>query len=136
MKIGEAGRCGAVLGNSSQQGATPARDEGGARPGAETQHTLQVQRKQEHLRTFGGPPPHMVDASEASHIPSMITFTPNPHSLRVAPSQTEPGRFDWAILKDGAVVRRSIRSFGSEGTSAADGDTALREVTALWRDAK
>ena len=79
---------------------------------------------------------HMVDARSTSHILNMITFTPNPHSLRVAPSQTEPGRFDWAILKDGVEVRRSIRSFGSTGASVADGDVALREITALWRDAK
>jgi hypothetical protein len=78
----------------------------------------------------------MVGASVGPHILTMITFTPNPHMLQVTPSPTEPGRFDWVILRDGVVVRRSIRSFGSEGTSAADGDTALREVTALWRDAK
>jgi hypothetical protein len=39
-------------------------------------------------------------------------------------------------MKDGVEVRRSIRSFGSTGASAEDGDVALREVTALWQDAK
>ena len=78
----------------------------------------------------------MVDASVVSHILSMITFTPNPHSLRVTPSPKEPGRFDWVIFKDGVEVRRSVRSFGSEGTSVVAGDTALREITALWQNSK
>ena len=26
----------------------------------------------------------------------MITFNPNPHTLRVTPSAKEPGRFDWS----------------------------------------
>lgn len=51
-------------------------------------------------------------------------------------SSTEPGRFDWTIMKDEAVVRRSVRSFASRGVSEAAGDTALREITALWRDAQ
>jgi hypothetical protein len=71
-----------------------------------------------------------------THMTPMIIFTPNPHSLRVTPSATEPGRFDWTIWKDKAVVQRSVRSFGSEGASEAAGDTALRAVTAVWQSAK
>jgi hypothetical protein len=66
----------------------------------------------------------------------MIIFTPNPHSLRVTPSATEPGRFGWAIWKDDVVVRRSVRSFGSEGATEAAGDSALRAVTAIWQNAR
>jgi len=75
----------------------------------------------------------MADADAASHILRMVVFTPNPYTLQIEPSQTEPGRFDWVVLKDGVVVRRSVRSFGSAGTAAANGDTALREITALRR---
>jgi hypothetical protein len=71
-----------------------------------------------------------------AHMISMIIFTPNPHSLRVTPSATEPGRFDWAIWRDKEVVQRSVRSFGSEGASEAAGDTALRALTAIWQTAK
>ena len=78
----------------------------------------------------------MVDASVVSHILSVIIFTPNPHTLRVAPSPTEAGRFDRVILKEGVEVRRSVRSFGSEGTSVVAGDKALREITALWQKAR
>jgi hypothetical protein len=66
----------------------------------------------------------------------MITFKPNPHKLRVTPSSKEPGRFDWLITRDDVVVRQSVRSFGSEGATEADGDTAMREVTSLWRNAR
>jgi hypothetical protein len=71
-----------------------------------------------------------------AHMIPMIIFTPNPHSLRVTPSATEPGRFDWVIWKGKEVVQRSIRSFGSEGASEAAGDTALRAVTTIWQNAK
>ena len=67
---------------------------------------------------------------------AMITFTPNPYTLRVKPSVKEPGRFDWSITRDGIVVRQSVRSFGSEGASEADGDVAFREVTAWWQSAR
>lgn len=63
----------------------------------------------------------------------MIIFNPNPHRLRITPSATEPGRFDWSITRDDVIVQRSARSFGSEGASAANGDAALREVTARWK---
>lgn len=66
----------------------------------------------------------------------MIIFTPNPYSLRVTPSATEPGRFEWAIWRDGEMVQQSVRSFGSEGASEAAGDTALRGVTADWQKAR
>ncbi|MCJ2014759.1 hypothetical protein [Methylobacterium sp. J-076] len=67
---------------------------------------------------------------------NMITFTPNPHTLRITPSSTEPGRFDWAITRDGVVVRQSVRSFASQGASEANGDAALRDVTFQWRGAR
>lgn len=63
---------------------------------------------------------------------SMITFKPNPHKLRVTPSLKEPGRFDWSVMRDDVVVRQSLRSFGSEGASEANGDVALREITSHW----
>ncbi|MGT2478844.1 hypothetical protein ACU4GR_08100 (plasmid) [Methylobacterium oryzae CBMB20] len=66
----------------------------------------------------------------------MIIFKPNPHALRVTPSAKEPGRFDWAITRDGVIVRQSGRSFGSEGASEADGDVAFREITARWQSAR
>lgn len=66
----------------------------------------------------------------------MITFMPNPHTLRVTASAKEPGRFDWTIMKDQTVVRRSVRSFGSRGASEADGDTAFRAITALWQNGR
>ena len=34
----------------------------------------------------------------------MITFKPNPHTLRVTPSVKEPGRFDWSITRDGVIA--------------------------------
>ncbi len=66
----------------------------------------------------------------------MITFKPNPHKLRVTPSSKEPGRFDWSITCDGVVVRQSVRSFGSEGASEANGDAAFREITSRWQSAR
>uniref|UniRef100_UPI003D66A0C2 hypothetical protein n=1 Tax=Methylobacterium nigriterrae TaxID=3127512 RepID=UPI003D66A0C2 len=75
---------------------------------------------------------HMADADAASHMLRMVVFTPSPYTLQIEPSRTEPGRFDWVVLKEGVVVRRSARSFGSAGTAAANGDTVLREITALW----
>lgn len=66
----------------------------------------------------------------------MITFKPNPHKLRVTRSSKEPGRFDWSITCDGVVVRQSVRSFGSEGASEANGDVAFREVTLRWQSAR
>jgi hypothetical protein len=66
----------------------------------------------------------------------MIIFKPNPHKLQVKPSPKEPGRFDWAITRDDVIVRQSVRSFGSEGASEANGDAALREITARWQDAR
>jgi hypothetical protein len=66
----------------------------------------------------------------------MIIFKPNPHKLQVTPSQTEPGRVCWSITRDDVVVRQSARSFGSHGASEADGDTAFREVTARWQNAR
>ncbi|GJE15034.1 MULTISPECIES: hypothetical protein [Methylobacterium] len=66
----------------------------------------------------------------------MITFKPNPHTLRVTPSAKEPGRFDWSITRDAVVVRQSARSFGSEGASEANGDAAFRELTSLWQNAR
>lgn len=70
------------------------------------------------------------------YIRPMIVFNPSPHKLQVTPSRTEPGRFDWSITRDDVVVRQSARSFGSHGASAADGDTAFREVTARWQNAR
>jgi hypothetical protein len=66
----------------------------------------------------------------------MITFTPNPHKLRVTPSSKEPGRFDWSITRDAVIVRQSVRSFGSEGASEANGDAAFREVTSRWQSTR
>ena len=66
----------------------------------------------------------------------MITFKPNPHTLRVTRSAKEPGRFDWSITRDGVIVRQSVRSFGSEGASEANGDAAFREITARWQSAR
>ncbi|WP_091788207.1 hypothetical protein [Methylobacterium sp. UNC378MF] len=66
----------------------------------------------------------------------MITFKPNPHKLRVTPSSKEPGRFDWSITRDDMVVRQSVRSFGSDGASEANGDVAFREITAQWQRAR
>lgn len=70
------------------------------------------------------------------YIRPMIIFKPNPHKLRVVPSLTEPGRFAWSITRDDVVVRQSARSFGSHGASEADGDTAFREVTVQWQNAR
>ena len=78
----------------------------------------------------------MTDHVAPPYMPSMITFTPNPHKLWVTPSSKEPGRFDWTITKDETVVRSSVRSFGSKGASEANGDTALREVTSFWQNAR
>ena len=72
----------------------------------------------------------------APQIGYMITFNPNPHKLQVTPSVKEPGRFDWSITCDGVVVRQSVRSFGSEGASEANGDAAFREVTSRWQRAR
>ena len=69
-------------------------------------------------------------------MPLMITFKPNPHMLRVTSSAKEPGRFDWSITRDGVIVRQSVRSFGSEGASEANGDAAFREITARWQSAR
>ena len=69
-------------------------------------------------------------------MPWMITFKPNPHALRVTPSDKEPGRFVWSITRDGAVVRQSVRSFGSEGASEANGDVAFRDITARWQSTR
>jgi hypothetical protein len=66
----------------------------------------------------------------------MIIFKPNPHTLRVTPSTREPGRFDWSITRDGVVVRQSVRSFGSEGASEANGDVSFREMTARWQSTR
>ena len=77
-----------------------------------------------------------MDVSVSPYMPWMIIFKPNPHSLRVTPSAKEPGRFDWSITRDGVIVRQSVRSFGSEGASEADGDVAFREVTARWQSAR
>ena len=63
----------------------------------------------------------------------MIIFNPNPHKLQVTPSSKEPRRFDWSITRDDVIVRQSVRSFGSEGASEANGDAALREITARWQ---
>jgi len=63
----------------------------------------------------------------------MITFRPNPHTLHVHASEAEPGRFDWTIRRDDTVIRQSVRSFGSRGATEADGDAALRQVTAQWQ---
>jgi hypothetical protein len=70
------------------------------------------------------------------HMLRMITFKPNPHTLRVTPSVKEPGRFDWSILRDGVIVRQSVRSFGSEGASEASGDVAFRDMTARWQSTR
>jgi hypothetical protein len=78
----------------------------------------------------------LTDRPVCPHMLRMITFKPNPHTLRVTPSVKEPGRFDWSILRDGVIVRQSVRSFGSEGTSEADGDAAFRELTSLWQNAR
>lgn len=66
----------------------------------------------------------------------MITFKPNPHRLRVTPSSKDPGRFDWSITCVDVVVRQSVRSFGSEGASEANGDVAFREITSRWQSAR
>jgi hypothetical protein len=66
----------------------------------------------------------------------MIVFKQNPHKLQVTPSRTELGRFGWSITRDDVVVRQSARSFGSHGASEADGETAFREVTARWQNAR
>jgi hypothetical protein len=66
----------------------------------------------------------------------MITFKPNPHTLRVTPSTKEPGRFGWSITRDGVIVSQSVRSFGSEGASEANGDVAFREITARWQSTR
>jgi len=77
-----------------------------------------------------------VDGVACPHMVEMITFRPNPHTLRVTPSAKEPGRFDWSITRDGIVVRQSVRSLGSEGASEANGDAAFREVTSRWQSAR
>jgi hypothetical protein len=66
----------------------------------------------------------------------MITYKPNPHKLRVTPSTKEPGLFDWSVTRDDVVVRQSVRSFGSEGASEANGDAAFREITSRWQSAR
>jgi hypothetical protein len=53
--------------------------------------------------------------------------------LHVHASEAEPGRFDWTIRRDDTVIRQSVRSFGSRGATEADGDAALRQVTAQWQ---
>lgn len=78
----------------------------------------------------------LTDGSVSHHMQVMIIFKPNPHTLRVTPSAKEPGRFDWSIMRDGVIVRQSVRSFGSEGASEADGDVAFREITARWQSAR
>ncbi|MCJ2016671.1 hypothetical protein MKK84_04390 [Methylobacterium sp. E-065] len=66
----------------------------------------------------------------------MITFNPNPHTLRVTPSAKEPGRFEWSITRDGVVVRQFVRSFGPEDESDATGDVAYGAVTIRWQNAR
>lgn len=78
----------------------------------------------------------LTDDHTSSHMLAMIVFKPNPHTLRVTPSAKEPGRFDWSITRDGIVVRQSVRSFGSEGASEANGDVAFRDVTAQWQSGR
>lgn len=78
----------------------------------------------------------MADSGVLPYMIAMIIFKPNPHKLRVTPSSKDPGRFDWSIRRDDVVVRQSVRSFGSEGASEANGDAAMREVTSLWRNAR
>jgi hypothetical protein len=78
----------------------------------------------------------LVDRLVCPHMVDMITFNPNPHTLRVTPSAKEPGRFEWSITRDGVVVRQSVRSFGSEGASEANGDVAFRDITSRWQNAR
>jgi len=40
------------------------------------------------------------------------------------------------IFKPGVIVRQSVRSFGSEGASEANGDVAFRDITARWHNAR
>ena len=75
----------------------------------------------------------LVDGLMRPHMLDMITFKPNPHTLRVTPSAKEAGRFDWWIKRDSVIVRQSVRSFGSEGASEADGDAVFREITSRWQ---
>lgn len=56
-------------------------------------------------------------------------------TLRVEPCPEDPSRYRWVICDQDCILRQCIYSLPDEPTALRQGEAALREVTAMWRDA-
>lgn len=66
----------------------------------------------------------------------MITEASEVFTLHVVRCQTNPGRYEWIVRSDQHVVRRSVHSAPTARQAQLQGQTALQELTALWRDSR
>jgi hypothetical protein len=66
----------------------------------------------------------------------MITETPEVFTLHIERCRTNLGRYEWIVRSEQHVVRRSLQSAPTARQAQLQGQTAMRELTALWRDSR
>ena len=59
-----------------------------------------------------------------------------PLILQVEPCQEDPTRYRWAIYDHEHIVRQCPYSLPDEQAALTQGQAALREARALWRDTR
>jgi hypothetical protein len=56
-------------------------------------------------------------------------------SLQVEPCPEDPSRYRWVIRDQDRILRQCLYSLPDEQTAFSQGEAALQEVDAMWRDA-
>lgn len=55
-------------------------------------------------------------------------------TLRIEPSEGDPSRYEWSVLRHGRIVRRAPWSAPDRALALKQGHIALQEAYALWHD--
>ena len=66
----------------------------------------------------------------------MITGSSEVFTLHIERCRTDRGRFDWIVRSDQHVVRRCAYSAPTARQAQVQGQTAMQELAALWRDSR
>ena len=56
-------------------------------------------------------------------------------SLQVEPCAEDPSRYRWVIRDHNCLLRQCLYSLPDEQTAFSQGEAALQEMAAIWRDA-
>ncbi len=66
----------------------------------------------------------------------MITDSSEVFTLHVERCRTSHGRFNWIVRSEHQVLRRCLYSASTVREAHSQGQTALQELIALWRDSR